>query len=219
MEELTSRSTLGSSRCFGIVAHRNGRLEMKIVSANFLRAAEEQKDYPAGELVELAFAGRSNVGKSSMINALLGRKSLVRTSKTPGHTRKLNFYLINERFIFVDLPGYGYAAVPLDIRAKWGPMVETYLNNRRQLSGVVLIVDSRRPPTEADMLLLDYLRRTEKPLVVAATKGDKINRSAAGSIKKVIASHIGPEIPVIIFSAHTGMGKNELWKAIKNLIE
>jgi GTP-binding protein len=192
---------------------------MKIVSANFLQAAEEQKDYPTGGLTEIAFAGRSNVGKSSMINTLLGRRNLVRTSKTPGHTRKLNFYLINERFIFVDLPGYGYAAVPLEIRAKWGPMVETYLNNRTELSGVVLIVDARRPPTEADMLLLDYLRRTEKPLVIVATKGDKIGRSETVSLKKLIPSMAGPEVPVVMFSAHTGMGKNELWKEIKSLIE
>jgi len=192
---------------------------MKIVSANFLRAAEERKDYPTGGLTELAFAGRSNVGKSSMINALLGRRNLVRTSKTPGHTRKLNFYLINERFIFVDLPGYGYAAVPLEIRAKWGPMVESYLNNRRELSGVVLIIDARRPPTDADMLLLDYLRRSEKPLVVAATKADKISRSEMLAQQRQLKDMVGPAVPVVIFSAHSGMGKNELWKEIKSLIE
>ncbi len=197
----------------------DGRLKMKIVSANFMRAAEEGKDYPTGGLTELAFAGRSNVGKSSMINTLLGRRNLVRTSKTPGHTRKLNFYLINERFIFVDLPGYGYAAVSLEMRAKWGPMVEQYLINRRELSGVVLIVDARRPPTEGDMLLLDYLLRSEKPLVVAATKADKIGRSEMLSQQRAIRAAVGPTVPVVVFSAQTGLGKNELWKEIKSLIQ
>jgi GTP-binding protein len=119
---------------------------MKVLSAQFMKAAERQKDYPTGGLPEVAFAGRSNVGKSSMINTLLGRRNLVRTSKTPGLTRMLNFYLINDRFIFVDLPGYGYARVPLQVKKKWGPMVETYLNTRKELTGVVVIMDARRPP-------------------------------------------------------------------------
>jgi GTP-binding protein len=192
---------------------------MRVLAAEFLRAAENKKDYPASEFAEIAFAGRSNVGKSSMINTLLGRRNLVRTSKTPGHTRKLNFYLINNQFVFVDFPGYGFAKVPLEIKEKWQPMVETYLKGRKQLAGVVVIVDARRPPTESDLTLIHYLQAYEKPIVIAATKADKLNRSEIAEQTKVIKGVIGQEQPVIIFSSQNGQGKNELWKQIKNLIE
>ncbi len=195
------------------------RLEMKVLTAEYLRSAEDKKDYPAGELAEIAFAGRSNVGKSSMINTLLGRRNLVRTSKTPGHTRKLNFYLINGQMIFVDFPGYGFARVPLEVKEKWGPMVETYIKGREQLAGVVVIVDARRPPTESDLTLIHYLQAYDKPIVIAATKADKLNRSETAEQGNVIRSIIGKEVPVIIFSSQNGLGKNELWKEIKNLIE
>ena len=177
---------------------------MKILTAEFLRAAENKKDYPASELSEIAFAGRSNVGKSSMINALLGRRNLVRTSKTPGHTRKLNFYLVNDRLIFVDLPGYGFARVPLEVKEKWGPMVETYIKERKQLGGVVVIVDSRRPPTESDLTLIHYLQSYDKPLVIAATKADKLSRSETAAYESATRSVIGEKTPVIIFSSHSG---------------
>ena len=192
---------------------------MKVLTAEFLRSAEDKKDYPAGELAEIAFAGRSNVGKSSMINTLLGRRNLVRTSKTPGHTRKLNFYLINGQMVFVDFPGYGFARVPLEVKEKWGPMVETYIKGREQLAGVVVIVDARRPPTESDLTLIHYLQAYDKPIVIAATKADKLNRSETAEEGNVIRSIIGKEVPVIIFSSQNGLGKNELWKEIKNLIE
>ncbi|MBI5252181.1 MAG: YihA family ribosome biogenesis GTP-binding protein [Desulfomonile tiedjei] len=192
---------------------------MKVLTAEFLRAAENKKDYPAGELAEIAFAGRSNVGKSSMINTLLGRRNLVRTSKTPGHTRKLNFYLINGQLIFVDLPGYGFAKVPLEIREKWGPMVESYIEGRKQLGGVVVIVDARRPPTESDLTLIHYLQAYDKPLIIAATKADKLNRREMAEQGGVIRAVVGEKVPVIIFSSQNGLGKNELWKEIKNLIE
>ncbi|AFM25374.1 ribosome biogenesis GTP-binding protein YihA/YsxC [Desulfomonile tiedjei] len=192
---------------------------MKVSTAEFFRAAEEKKDYPPGEYSELAFAGRSNVGKSSMINTLLGRRNLVRTSKTPGHTRKLNFYLINGRLYFVDLPGYGFAKVPLEVREKWRPMVETYLTGRRQLAGVVVIVDARRPPTESDMSLIEFLQAYDKPLIVAATKADKLTRNQMAEQKRTIRSAIQMDVPIVFFSALNGLGKNELWKEIKKIIE
>jgi GTP-binding protein len=192
---------------------------MKVSTAEFFRAAEDKKDYPPGEFSELAFAGRSNVGKSSMINTLLGRRNLVRTSKTPGHTRKLNFYLINGRLFFVDLPGYGFARVPLEIREKWRPMVETYLKGRKQLAGVVVIVDARRPPTESDMSLIEFLQAYDKPLIVAATKADKLTHNQAAEQKRIIKSAVQMDVPVVFFSALNGLGKNELWKEIKKIIE
>ncbi len=192
---------------------------MKILTAEYLRSAENKKDYPPGELAEIAFAGRSNVGKSSMINTLLGRRNLVRTSKTPGHTRKLNFYLINSGVIFVDFPGYGFARVPQEIKEKWRPMVETYITGRKQLAGVVVIVDARRPPTESDMTLIEYLQAYDKPLILVATKADKLNRSEMAEQGRVIRSAVGEHMPVVVFSSQNGLGKNELWKEIKNLIE
>ena len=192
---------------------------MKIFDAYFLRAAQEKKDYPKGGLREVGFAGRSNVGKSSAINKLLGRHNLVRTSKTPGHTRKLNFFLINDSFVFVDFPGYGFARVPLDVRRAWAPMVERYLEERKELSGVVVIVDARRLPTDTDIQLITYLQSRHIPVVVAATKADKLARGAMLLQERAIKSQLGDHVPVVAFSAHTGLGKNELWKEIKSLIE
>jgi GTP-binding protein len=192
---------------------------MKIFDANFLQAAQEKKDYPKGGLQEVAFAGRSNVGKSSAINTLLGRHNLVRTSKTPGHTRKLNFFLINDSFIFVDFPGYGFARVPLAVKKQWAPMVERYLEERKELAGVVVIVDFRRLPTDADIHLITYLQSRQIPVVVAATKADKLARGAMILQNRAIKTQLGDQVPVVAFSAHTGLGKNELWKEIKSLIE
>lgn len=192
---------------------------MKIGSATFLRAAEDDKGYPVAELTEIAFAGRSNVGKSSMINTLLGRRNLVRTSKTPGHTRKLNFYLINDRFIFVDLPGYGFARVPLQERERWRPMVEAYLTGRHQLAAVVLITDARRPPTDMDRELIAYLRMRGTPFIVVATKADKLGREALALQRRAMDSAVGTGVPVIFFSSFSGLGKNELWKELKNFID
>jgi len=192
---------------------------MKVTTASFLCAAEEEKDYPKKGFKEIAFAGRSNVGKSSLISTLLGRRGLVRTSKTPGQTKRLNFFLINDRLIFVDLPGYGFAAVPQEVKKKWGPMVRTYLTVRKELAGVVVIVDSRMLPTETDMQLLQFLQHSCIPVVVAATKSDKVTRSRAIASERAIKGLLGDRIPVVIFSSHDGHGKNELWKEIKNLIE
>ncbi|MDQ1238457.1 MAG: GTP-binding protein [Thermodesulfobacteriota bacterium] len=191
---------------------------MKIVTADFLTAAERQDGYPRGGLREIAFAGRSNVGKSSMINSLLGRKNLVRTSKTPGRTRKLNFFLINAQFIFVDLPGYGYAAVSQTERESWGSMVQTYLESRKELGGVVVILDARHAFMESDRNLIEYLSHRSIRFLVACTKVDKLTKSKISLQKRMVLEILGDSAPLIMFSAHTGEGKNELWKAIRTLI-
>ncbi len=190
---------------------------MKILSAEFIRGAESRKDYPLTHVPEIAFAGRSNVGKSSMINSLLTRKNLVRTSKTPGLTRKINFFLINKSFIFVDLPGYGYASVPMDVRRSWAPMVNTYLTERKQLAGVVVIVDSRREPTELDENLIKFLQFRGFPFVVAFSKADKIGQAERTTLLKVTKEKWGPDMPVEHFSSVTGLGRKELWSRIIEL--
>lgn len=192
---------------------------MRIVTAKFVRAAEAPKDYPTQGLPELAFAGRSNVGKSSMINSLLGRRNLVKTSKTPGHTRKLNFFLINERFILVDFPGYGYARVPIEVKKQWRPMVETYLLNRTELAGIVVVVDARMNLTEMDVSLIEFLKAHRIPTIIGATKADKLTRSKMMAQKRLIEADVGADVPLVLYSAHNGMGKKELWKSIKSLIE
>ena len=200
------------------VSGRPGRrCPMKIVSAKFIRSAEEAKDYPKLGLKEIAFAGRSNVGKSSMINALLGRKNLVRTSKTPGRTRKINFFLINDGVVFVDLPGHGFAKVPLEVRRKWGPMVESYLTRREELAGLVVIVDIRRGISEPDLSLINFLGAHEIPLVVAATKADKLSRGRSAAQERAIVKEVGENVPIVLFSSLDGRGKKELWKQIIRL--
>lgn len=192
---------------------------MKITTAQFIRAAETEKHYPAGGSKEIAFAGRSNVGKSSIMNTLLGRRNLVRTSKTPGRTQKLNFFAVNECLIFVDLPGYGYAAVPLEVKRTWAPMVESYLTGRKELAGVIVVIDARRPATESDLNLMRFLKAQAIPFAVAATKADKLSRGKARAQARDLEDQVGSEITVIVFSSLTGQGKNELWKEIKKLIE
>ena len=192
---------------------------MRVLTAAFLTAAQDINSYPRGGLTEIAFAGRSNVGKSSMINALLGRRDLPRTSKTPGRTRQLNFFVINERLVFVDLPGYGFARVPLEEKERWRTLVETYLENREELAGIVVIIDARRPPTESDMSLVTYLRAHQTPFIVAATKSDKLTRSEIVRQRRAMNHGIGPDVPMVFFSSHSGHGKNQLWKEIKNLID
>ena len=136
---------------------------MKVLSAEFVLSAKEPAHYPPAVLPEIAFAGRSNVGKSSLINTLLNRKRLARTSNTPGRTQEINFFRVNDRFAFIDLPGYGYAKVPESIRKQWGPMVETYLRERDTLRLVVLILDVRRDPSEEDLQLIDWLPLLSNP--------------------------------------------------------
>jgi ribosome biogenesis GTP-binding protein YsxC/EngB len=193
---------------------------MKIEKAEYVISAVSGAQYPSGNLPEIALAGRSNVGKSSLINRLVNRKDLARTSSKPGKTRTLNFYLINEQFFFVDVPGYGFARVSMAEREKWGTMIESYLLGRPQLKGVLLIVDLRHPPTEDDRMMYDFLRHYAIPAVVVATKADKISRGRWQNHLKTVKDQlkVDPKDPVILFSAETGVGTEEVWREIERLI-
>lgn len=194
--------------------HQAG-FSLQIHSAEFITSAVAPEGYPSGDHPEVAFAGRSNVGKSSLINCLLGRKKLVRTSRTPGRTQTLNFFLINESFYFVDLPGYGYAKVPQKIREQWGPMIERYLSKRRRLSGVVHIMDLRHPPTTDDLLLWNWLREMGIPAVPVLTKADKVSRGNRSRHLRDASQRLGIEPrEAVIFSAVTREGWQALWERL-----
>jgi len=192
---------------------------MIIGSAEFVKSAVKPADYPTGNLPEIAFAGRSNVGKSSLINTLVNRKRLVRTSATPGRTQLLNFFDINAAFSFVDLPGYGYARVPASVQKQWGKMVETYLEGRRSLRGVILILDVRRTPREEESDLLDWLSHYRIPCVPVLTKADKLSKSKQMRQRKLIAEALAiGRGGLILFSARTRQGRDAVWSAIRELL-
>jgi len=182
--------------------------------------AEKHGWRPDSPLPEVAFAGRSNVGKSSLLNSLVRRKSFARVSRTPGRTREINFFRINNGFVLVDLPGYGYARVSKEKKSEWRPMIESYLRRTTQLRGIVLLLDIRREPSEDDRAMLDFLAEVEVPTIVALTKTDKLSKAAARERAEEIARALALETEQIIpFSAHTGEGRVELLEAITTLVE
>lgn len=188
---------------------------MHITSSTFMTSAVKLSQYPPDELSEFAFAGRSNAGKSSMINALLNRKRLVKISSTPGKTQLINFFLINDAFMFVDLPGFGYAKVPKAVKKKWGNMVETYLKQRQYLKGLVLLMDIRRLPRQEELDLLGWLDLYCLPAVIVLTKADKLSKSKQKHQQNAIAKTLGVSSDrLLIFSAKTRQGKDALWRAI-----
>ena len=189
---------------------------MIIRSAVFLKSAVKPSQYPSKRLSEVAFAGRSNVGKSSLINSLLGRKKLVKTSAAPGRTQTINFFLINDRFYFTDLPGYGYAKVPTAVKKKWGPMIETYLRTSETLQAVVAILDIRRLPSDGDRDLLQWLHHYGISTIVVLTKTDKLKKGKQAQQKKTIANALAIDpSELILFSSLHGTGKQALWKALQ----
>jgi GTP-binding protein len=188
---------------------------MKVVSTEFITSATDPSQYPEGLLPEIAFAGRSNVGKSSLINIITRRKNLARTSSTPGCTRLINFFKVNNQIYFVDLPGYGYAKVPETLRREWGPMIETYLRHRKSLKYVILILDARRSPSNQDFALIHWLRYYQIVFMIVLTKIDKISRSQAKVRQHQIKELLGLTIEPILFSARTGEGKDAIWAAIQ----
>lgn len=203
------------------------KLPMKVNSAEFITSAVKPAQYPPATGPEVAFAGRSNVGKSSLMNTLLGRRNLVKTSSTPGRTQTINFFLVNNQFFCVDLPGYGYARVPKAVRRQWGPMVEEYLKRRRAesqggsgpghgLAGVVVILDIRRSPNDGDLNLLGWLSHFGIPACIVLTKADKLKKGKQAAQRQAIsrALSVDPASPVL-FSAATGVGKRELWDRIE----
>jgi GTP-binding protein len=193
---------------------------MKITSAEFLKSVYPQDEYPLGRYPEVAFAGRSNVGKSSLINTLVNRKGLARISSTPGKTQSINFYLVNRSICLVDLPGYGYAKVPKQMRKRWSPLIEDYCQKRKNLRGVVIIIDARVGPTPLDLSLIQWLRDLALPALITITKIDKLskNKMARAEGQTAEALSLDPK-QICTFSAHTGEGKKELWQKLKYLID
>jgi GTP-binding protein len=188
---------------------------MIIKSAEFVTSAVKKAQYPPEGLPEIAFAGRSNVGKSSLINTLVNRKHLVKTSSTPGRTQLINFFDINNNLTFVDLPGYGYARVPISVRQKWGPMIETYLSTRKTLKAVVIIMDIRRLPREEEQNLIGWLAHFSIAGILVLTKTDKLSKTKIGKQQTAIVRALGVEKEdVILFSAKTRRGKDAVWDAI-----
>ena len=193
---------------------------MIIKSAEFVKSAVKPSQYPLAELPEIAFAGRSNVGKSSLINTLVNRKHLVKTSSTPGRTQLINFFIINKAFLFVDLPGYGYARVPASVKKSWGPMVETYLSTRKTLKGVVLIMDIRREQGRQELDFIDWLEYYSIPSILILTKTDKLSKTKQIKQHLSIAKDLGVDNnDLILFSAKSRRGKDAVWDAVDRLID
>jgi GTP-binding protein len=193
---------------------------MQIISAEFVTSAAKPAQYPPAFLPEIAFAGRSNVGKSSLINTLVNRRHLVKTSSTPGRTQLINFFDINRQIGFVDLPGYGYAKVPVSVRKNWGPMIETYLRGRPTLKGVVIIMDIRRLPGQAELNLLDWLNHYSIAGIFVLTKTDKLSKSKQLQQHQLIARGLEMDKEkFILFSAKSRRGKDTLWNAILSLVD
>ena len=192
---------------------------MIIKSTEFIKSAVKPAQYPSAELPEIAFAGRSNVGKSSLINVLVNRKNLVRTSSTPGRTQLINFFDVNGQFILVDLPGYGYAKVPLTVKKEWGPMMEAYLSSRPSLVGVVLILDIRREPSLEDRQMLGWLRAFSISPIIVVTKCDKVSKNEKVRQASLIVKTLGLEKgEITFFSTLTREGKDKIWQKIESLL-
>jgi GTP-binding protein len=199
---------------------------MKVTSAKFVKSVFERSHWPRDGRPEVAFLGRSNVGKSSMINSLLRVKGLARSSNTPGRTQSLNFFLINERFHFVDLPGYGFARAPREVRETWGALVTDYLANRDTLVLSIQIVDSRHEPTTLDLQLREWLAANGKPFLTVATKSDKLSQNEShknlARARKVLDSAavggVGAGGELVAYSATTGRGRESVWRAIEEAL-
>ena len=189
--------------------------------AQFLGAAVRPASYPPEGPPEVAFAGRSNVGKSSLINAMLRRKKLVRVSARPGCTQLINFFAINaDQLRLVDLPGYGFAKVPLSVKAGWRRMIEAYLTGRPSLKGVVVILDIRREPSGEDLMLLQWLKSLGQRVVLALTKADKLSRNQGAQRLAQLRPLLAPfDSQPVLFSASTGQGRPELWARLEELLE
>ena len=193
---------------------------MKIVSAEFVKSCAKKKDYPKDDLPEIAFVGRSNVGKSSLINTILNKRSLAKTSSTPGKTQLINFFNINSSFFLVDLPGYGFTKLPREVTAKWGPMIEEYLSGSERINGVVLLLDIRRKADKKDLKMVEWLEHYQIPYLIAVTKADKLPRGkrlqAVNDIKDCLKVYKFRGL--ICFSSRTEEGKRELLKEIEGLL-
>jgi GTP-binding protein len=189
---------------------------MHVKKAEFVTSAVQPSQYPDDALPEFALAGRSNVGKSSLINCLVQRRKLAHTSSKPGKTQTINFYRINDMLYLADVPGYGFARVSKSVRESWGKMMDRYLTRRETLRAVIQVIDLRHPPTADDKEMYRYLKHYGIPTIVAATKADKISRGKWPQHMKIVREglQLAKNDPLILFSAETGTGREELWKAI-----
>ena len=194
---------------------------MKIISAEFMISAVSDQQYPSGALPEIAFVGRSNVGKSSLINSMLNRKKLVKTSATPGKTQMINFFDVNHEFICADLPGYGFAKVPKAVQKKWQSLVEHYLINRENLRTVIFIIDIRRKPTDLDLHMQEWLEQYEVDYILVATKADKLSQAEQSKQLKQIRQAFLKDTKqeLIAYSSKNQRGRKELWKLLQKRIE
>ncbi|HKV42362.1 MAG TPA: ribosome biogenesis GTP-binding protein YihA/YsxC [Blastocatellia bacterium] len=191
---------------------------MKIKTVRFLKSAAKPDHFPEHSLPEIAFIGRSNVGKSSLINGLLRVRGLARTSATPGRTQLINFFIVNDAFCAVDLPGYGYARVPERVRREWGELAESYLAKRHNLVLSVLITDLRHEPTRLDLQMKEWLMSEGRPSIIVATKSDKLSGNELRvNIRRTSAALVGVE--VFPYSAVTGNGADRIWKELSKRIE
>ena len=192
---------------------------MKVLSAEFVKSATKPSEYPPGNLPEIAIAGKSNVGKSSLINTMVNRKNLARTSSSPGRTQVINFFRVNGNLSLVDLPGYGFAKVPLEVREAWKPMVETYLQTREAIRLVILILDSRRGLSAEDSTLLDWLDYHPIPALIVLTKADKLSQFERARQRKALAgTRLLEGRSLLFFSALTGEGKDDLWGLVQKAV-
>ncbi len=193
---------------------------MKIHGVEFVKSAVKAAHYPEYDFPEVAFAGRSNVGKSSLINTLIQRKGMVKTSSKPGCTQLINFFLINENLSFVDLPGYGYAKVSKKLRAQWQPMIDRYLSTRESLLGLVLLIDIRRDPQKEEFEMAKWLESRDIPYLVVLTKADKLSKTKQAKRLTAICSQLNRDKDgVILFSAKTRKGREVIWDEINDLLD
>lgn len=193
---------------------------MMIKTVQFVKSAVKPPHYPEYEFPEIAFAGRSNVGKSSLINALINRKDMVKTSAKPGCTQLINFFLINNDLSFVDLPGYGYAKVSQKIRGTWQPMINQYLSARKNLLGLILLMDIRRDPQKEEFDMMSWLEDQELPYLLILTKADKLSKTQQEKRLFTVSSMINRDREsVILFSSKTKLGRDLVWQEIKNLLD
>lgn len=192
---------------------------MNVNNVELAAVAVKAAQYPEETMPEVAFAGKSNVGKSSLINTMINRKALARTSQNPGKTRTINFYNVENKLYFVDLPGYGYARAPKSEIAKWGKMIEDYLIKRESLKAIIMLVDIRHEPGENDRMMYDWLKHYGHRIIVVATKSDKLNRSQIPKHKKMLSAAFGLEKEDILipFSSEKKSGKEELWAVIEEV--
>lgn len=191
------------------------------MQVEFVKGSTRLDQLPQDRRPEVAFIGRSNVGKSSLLNKLVGRKALARVSRTPGKTQELNSYLVENTFYIVDVPGLGYAKVSKTQRERWARLIERYLNERESLRLVCHLVDSRHPPTALDKDIMAWMRGSHSAYLVALTKGDKLSGNGRAKSRREVEktlTKMGLEVPIVVTSAETGLGKQDLWKWIRDVV-